>query len=442
MTRRSIRPALAAVTIGLVLLVAACGSSSSSSSSSSSAASGGSSSGTASGGTSADLSKATSTYSAFVGGTAGKADASKPPVTIGFVNDNGGVPSFPEGNVAAAAAVQFLNSNLGGIGGAPVKLDSCAIAGNEEQGQTCAQQFLSNKSIAVIAEDSLAVGAQTFHKTLGGATPVVIGSPNAVADATATNVFPISAGVFGTDPGFVYYASQVLHAKTAALLFPADDPTGQVAAKQIKGDLTKAGIKVTTGGYQSTAPDILPVVEASGATKADTTIALLPSPPTCISGAKALAQAGVSKPILGLALCIAAPVKQAVGDYPKWTYVSINTNPALTGADAATDGYLDVMKAYAPSGANTGGFAQPSFMAVLTAAKAIAEAGGASATAAKISGVLKAFHGPVPMFPPTLAPGSIPTLPGLSTIQTRLYTYSGGDSWKDATGGKWVPTAQ
>jgi hypothetical protein len=81
-------------------------------------------------------------------------------------------------------------------------------------------------------------------------------------------------------------------------------------------------------------------------------------------------------------------------------------------------------------------------MAVLTAAKAIAEAGGASATAAKISGVLKAFHGPVPMFPPTLAPGSIPTLPGLSTIQTRLYTYGGGGSWKDATGGKWVPTAQ
>ncbi len=435
MTGRSIRPGLAAATIGLSLFVAACGSSSSSSGGTTS------SSGATSSATSADLTKAASVFSAFVGGTAGKADASKPPVTIGFVNDDGGVPSFPEGGVAAAAAVQFLNNNLGGIGGAPVKLVSCAIAGNEEQGQTCAQQFLSNKSINVIAEDSLAVGAQTFHKTLGGAKPVVIGSPNAIADATSTNVFPISSGVFGTDPGFVYYASQVLHAKTAALLFPADDPTGQVAAKQIKGDLTKAGIKVTTGGYQSSAPDILPVVEASGAPRADTTIALLPSPPTCIAGAKAIAQANVTKPVLALAQCIAAPVKQAVGDYPKWTYISVSTNPAVTGVDGATDGYLAAMKAYAPSSASTGGFAPHAFMAVLTAAKAAAQAGGASASASKINSVLKAFHGPVPMFPPTLKVGIIPTLPGLSTIQSRFYTYSGSGAFKDATGGKWVPAA-
>ncbi|WP_457840910.1 hypothetical protein, partial [Staphylococcus aureus] len=93
---------------------------------------------------------------------------------------------------------------------------------------------------------------------------------------------------------------------------------------------------------------ILPVVEASGATTADVTIGLLPSPPTCIAGAKAIQQANVTKPVLALSQCIAAPVKQAVGDYPKWTYISVSTNP-VPGGDAATQGYLDVMKAYAPA---------------------------------------------------------------------------------------------
>ena len=37
----------------------------------------------------------------FVGGTAGNADASPMPFVVGFVNDEGGVPSFPEGSAAA-----------------------------------------------------------------------------------------------------------------------------------------------------------------------------------------------------------------------------------------------------------------------------------------------------------------------------------------------------
>jgi hypothetical protein len=167
------------------------------------------------------------------------------------------------------------------------------------------------------------------------------------------------------------------------------------------------------------------------------TIALLPSPPTCIAGAKAIAQAHVTKPVLALSLCIAQPVKAAVGDYPKWTYISINTNP-VPGGDSATQGYLDVMNADAP-GANTGGFAPHAFMAVLTAARMLAQSGGASASPAKVAAALKAFTGPTPMFAPHLKWGLVPPLPALGTVQSRLYTYGGNNTWKDATDGQWVP---
>lgn len=386
------------------------------------------------------LAKATDVYAPWYGGRPGQADKSRPPVTIGFVNDEGGIPSFPEGSVAAEAAAKFINERLGGIDGAPVKLDVCKVAGHEEQGQACAQRFLGNDDIAVIAEDSLVVGAQTFHETLGGRKPVVIGSPNAIADAHARNAYPIGAGVFGTNPGFVYYAHEVLDAKKVSLLFPADDPTGQVAARQIKASLEEVGIQTTTAGYKSTATDMLPVVQASGAPQADATIGILPSPPTCIAGAKALQQAGIAKPVLGLSLCIADPVKDALGDYPEWTYVSISTNPALAGDDPMTDAYVSVMEAYAPEDANTGGFAPHAFSAVLTAAKMTAEAGGPTASSAAISKQLERFTGPTPMLPPTLEWGLVPSLEALGTIQTRLYTYGGDGDWEDAADGQWVPT--
>jgi branched-chain amino acid transport system substrate-binding protein len=384
----------------------------------------------------ANLGPATKTYAKYVGGTAGKADSSKSPITIGFVNDEGGIPSFPEGSVAAQAAVKFANDHLGGIAGHPVKLSVCVVAGSEEQGQKCAQQFLADSSVKVIVEDSLVVGAQTFHATLAGKIPVIAGTPNAAATAVAKNTYGIGAGVFGTDPGFVAYATKI-KAKTAALIFPADDPTGQAAAKQIKQDLTKAGIKVKAVGYSSSATDILPVVQASGAPTADVTVTLLPSPPTCIAGAKAIAQANITKPVLALAQCIAAPVKQALGDFPKWTYVSISTNYALP-SDPATAGYVQVMNAYAPSGANAGGFAPEAFAATLAAIRMYNHSGGSTATATTLATTLKAYKGPTPMLAPTLKFGLIPTLPALGTVAVRLYTYQGNGKWKDASGGKWV----
>jgi branched-chain amino acid transport system substrate-binding protein len=423
--------ALALAAVGAALGLAACGGSDNQG-------------GTASNGSpgakpaSANLANASSTYQSFVGGSSGKADASQSPVVIGFVNDEGGIPSFPEGSVAAEAAVKFVNENLGGVGGHPVALKKCLVAGNEEQGQACAQQFLNDKRIKAIVEDSQVVGAQAFHQTLAGKLPVVIGSPNSVADATAKNAYGISAGVFGTNPGFVSYATEFLHAKTASLIFPADDPTGQVAAKQIKASLTKAGIKVRDAGYKSSSPDLLAPVNAAGAGQTDVVVTLFPSPPTCIAGAKALQQASAGKPVLALNLCIAEPVKKAVGDYPKWTYVSLNTNPEIKGADAATDGYTAVMKAYAPANANLGGFAPHAFMSVLTAVKALGEAGGADATSEAIAAKLKAYTGPTPMFAPDVKFGSVPGLPSIGSFQTRLYTYKGGDSWSDATNGKWV----
>lgn len=383
-----------------------------------------------------NLAKAVSIYNAFTRGTPGKADPKKAPIVIGYVNDEGGVPSFPEGTVAARAAVQFVNEKLGGVRGHPLRLSECLISTGEEQGQGCAQKFLGNKRIKVVVEAQAVVGSQAFHQTLGGKLPVVIAVPISPADATAKNAYAIGSGVFGVIPGTASFA-KVVKAKTASLLFPGDDPTGQLAAKNIKEALTRAGVTVTDVGYKFSSPDMLPSVIASGAGKTDVTITLFPSPPSCIAGAKALQQANVTKPTVGLSACIAEPVKQALGDYPKMTYIALNTNPSIPG-DPATDAYVRVMKTYAAANANVGGFAPFSFVAVLAAVRALNLSGGKAATPAKVGSVLKAWKGPTPMSPPNVKYGSVPGLPAIPSLQTRLYEYKGNGNWVDVTGGKWV----
>lgn len=432
----------AALTLALFAIgLTACGSSSSSSStpastSQSSGAGAGQSSATTSGSSGAgSLSQAAAVYQNFTGGASGAADPAKTPVTIGFFNNQGGVPSFPEGTIAAQAAVKFVNQHLGGVDGHPVQLKTCFVAGVEAQGQSCAQQFLAAK-LSVIVQSNGAVGGPSFHNTIAGKIPVVVGGPNKADDAFAKNAYGLNAAIFGTDPGFVAYAQQ-LHAKTASLLFPGDDPVGQTVAKQLEGFLAKAQVKVTPSGFTSSSPDMLPNVVASGASRTDMTIMLTVSPSSCIAGAKALKQANVTKPIVGLFLCIGPAVKQGLGDFPAWTYVSAVTNVDAP-TDAATTGYLQVMKAYAPGNANVGGNAQQGFVGVVAAVRALNHAGGVSATATQVASQLKNSPGPIPMMDPSVKYGSVPGLPGLPNLGVRLFTYQGAGKWLDASHGQWV----
>jgi len=70
--------------------------------------------------------------------------------------------------------------------------------------------------------------------------------------------------------------------------------------------------------------------------------------------------------------------------------------------------------------------------------KALNAAGGADATPAAIGDELKSYTGPTPMFAPDVKYGSIPGLPTIPSLQTRLYTYDGGGKWTDVTDGEWV----
>ena len=299
MTRGGRRGLVGLATLAATVIVAtACGSSSSSSSSTASSSAGGSSSSSTStpastSGPGGAGSKSVTDYLSYVGGKAGPADKSLPPVTIGFVNQQGGQQQIgPLATNGAQIAVKYINTELGGIDGHPLVLKTCFIRSAEEEGTTCGQQFLANKSISVIDEGAVAIGDQSFQSTIGTAKPVIVGvavtpidaakPSNIVLFGDATHVL----GPFGT------YAQQVLHAKTAALVYPNIAGITQ-GATAIADGLQKVGIKVKKVGYDESQTDLIGPLTSAGATSADLVIPYSDSS-GCVNLAKGLKQLGIT----------------------------------------------------------------------------------------------------------------------------------------------------
>ena len=84
-------------------------------------------------------------FAAYVGGS-GAADASLPPVKIGYINQQGGSIVVTDTNDDGVdIGVKYINEQAGGIGGRPLEVVQCFIANTEEEGQQCGQQFANDE---------------------------------------------------------------------------------------------------------------------------------------------------------------------------------------------------------------------------------------------------------------------------------------------------------
>src|SRR5437868_3006414 len=73
------------------------------------------------------------------------------PIVVGLLNqEDAPVGSFPDLRRGAEAAVKHVNADLGGVGGRPIRLESCATRGTAESSQACATEVLDAHPVAVI----------------------------------------------------------------------------------------------------------------------------------------------------------------------------------------------------------------------------------------------------------------------------------------------------
>lgn len=379
-------------------------------------------------------------YAAYVGGKRGKADTSLAPITIGWVNDESGpINPQPGATKAVQAAVSYVNGELGGIGGHPLRLRTCFISQAEEEGQKCGQQLVSDSSASVIAYGFVPVGNQSLESVVNGAKPIVVGVSGNNADAKAKNTYVLYGDQTHVFAPWGTYARDVLHAKTAALIYN-NAPGGVTGGQALRTALEQGGLAVQSVGYNPEATDLLGPVTAAGAQNRDV-IVPLPDTQGCINIAKALDQIGSRKPVVAGPLCIDPAVAKGLGgDFPKWTYGIAQTLPSDTTAPDQ-QAYVSTITKYGVAKAETvNPFAALGWSEVLEIAKLMNTAGADRVSPDTMTAQLKAFRGPLVMGPPSVQCGQIADAPAVCNDRVRFYTYEGKGAFKASSG--WLGPAK
>jgi branched-chain amino acid transport system substrate-binding protein len=431
--------------IATLIVATGCGSSSSSSSASSSSTSAGASS-TSSSTAASTPPPATSgsggagqasvtNYLTYVGGKAGKANPSLPPVYVGWVNQQGGAQQIgPLATNGAESAVNYVNAQLGGVDGHPVKLVTCYIRAAEEEGTTCGQKFLADKSVSVIDEGAVAIGIQSLYSTIGGAKPVIVGVATTPVDSVQKNAVVLFGDVTHVLGPFGTYATQVLHAKTAALVYPniAGITEGGTAIAQA---LQKAGVKVKKVAYDESQTDLIGPLTEAGAQTADMVIPYSDSS-GCVNLAKGLKQLGITdaKKIVSAPLCLNGQVSAGLGgDWPIWTY-AIASSLFGDPTDPGMPPYMKVMQTYGTPAAAPDPWNIVTFGQVLTTVKFLNELGFGHITPSGVLAKAKSFTGPVALGAPALQCGKYSTAPAVCNDRTQFFEYKGKHMFVKAAG--------
>ncbi|MEU1517526.1 ABC transporter substrate-binding protein [Streptomyces sp. NPDC005811] len=416
--------------VGAVLLTSACAGASDNGNSASSGASNPVATGAAKGDA---VEKGVTDYLTYVGGKAGAADKSASPVTIGWVNVEGTANGAPEATKGAQAAVDYVNKELGGIGGHPLALQVCKIASAEEEGQRCGQEMLNDSAVSAVAFGNVFVGDQSFNSVLKGKKPVLVSVATGPSVPTAKDTSIIFGDLSHVWGPWGSYGRDVLHAKTAAILH-TNTPPDKIAAEAARKAMESAGIKVKSVGFDAQATDLLGPVTAAGGQTADM-IVPISAGQGCVGIAKALKQLGSTKPVVSTPVCLSPDVAQGLGgDLPAWTYGVAQTLPA----DSTAPDVQAYVKASSGAGLDkadqTKVWAATSWSTVLAYAKVMNEVGADKITPATVSAQLAKFQGPVVMGAPKVECGKYSDSPAVCNDQARFYQYKGKGVFTSLTG--------
>ena len=356
----------------------------------------------------------------YTGGKAGKANPKLSPIRVGFTTNNGGVPSFPENIAAAKAFTSFINNNLDGVGGHPIKLDSCYIQ-TEEDGLKCGSQFRANKDV-VVNQALLVVGNASLYSTISPKIPVLIGTPSASQDYSTKNVYNYSGG----GPAVLYAmaadAKMHLNATSGALISVNNAGGTASMTTYAEPDMKKLGLTFKpTVYYQEspTTPQIVSAVQASGAASASF-IYFDPSAPTeCLSLYQALKELGLNTPVESTPICNAASFVDAPGvTLSNWRLWGFSQNPRVSG-NVQVNAYNQIMAAGGQAQYEAVGFATSVAEDLLTLDKFFNKLGASKINPTSMSKAISTFTGPA-----FLVPGpencTTPPFPASPTVCSRV----------------------
>ena len=145
--------------------------------------------------------------------------ATGPPIVVGMINqEDAPVGSFPEVRRSAEAAVRYVNEELGGVDGRPLRLETCTTRGTPESSQACADQLVGKQPVAVLGGVDLGAAASLPVLQRAG-IPYVGGSPTLAEELSSPNSYMLAGGTVADLLGQADYALNTLKVKRVAALY-------------------------------------------------------------------------------------------------------------------------------------------------------------------------------------------------------------------------------
>jgi branched-chain amino acid transport system substrate-binding protein len=350
----------------------------------------------------------------YTGATVGEATGD--PFKIGYVNQEA---FFPENSVGIKAAIEFINTELGGFGGRPGELVTCEVL-TDEDGTKCGTEMLNNDEVSFVLTGTLLNGNQQLYDVLLDKKPVIIGNAVTNPDFLTTAGVGYPTGSVGVIPGLAEYATTLLDPlPTSAAVVYGGNAAGQTAfASLLKPVFDARGIPVTAvevADPGATSADVQAAMTAAGAATADVFIPLV-TLGSCIATYDAIKQLGIDPVVVTTGLCFGTGMTDHLaelgedGQVPNnWYFGGYGYSYFLPDLESGMATYLAKVKEYADVPAGTTieftGFSGPSFGNVMTIAKFANELGG-EVDSASMKEKIFGFKGPAMLQAGTLSCGT------------------------------------
>ena len=250
------------------------------------------------------------------------------PITLGLVNTEG-VPGldFPDLRIAIQGSVDYLNLH-GGLGGRPIKLETCVSKAAPESSQACAQELVGKGVEMALLGLDLFPDYATYK---AGGVPVVGVLPILPGDYSADALF-LTGGNATTMAAVARVAKEKFNATKVGIV-SADNPGANNSEASLVGALDKAGIAHVTvkGGDNETDAGYQGLMREVTKDNPDLLVSLY-ADAGCIGTIRGRAALGIQTPVITTGICSSADVLKEVGDDAVgWTYVGVQadqTSPA------------------------------------------------------------------------------------------------------------------